>query len=367
MRTAEDYHRENICLLILLTSCGRESHEGAETRRGNNGLGLINCMPDTCLFAHYDRFDQLAEHVVYYLDAIRRAGFAVTVISTARLGAAERYRLASVGADLILRENSGLDFGSWAAGLAGLRDSDGQLRIDGRLLLANDSVYGPIGNLSETMERLFALPGDVHGMVESGEIAPHLQSWFLIFSPVAYRNPAFETTFAQNFAAMSKDEIIRNGEISLSANLRAAGLRTAALGSDPPRGGINRLLRSNPAHFLWRSVIEQDGVPFIKVELLRDNPARVPGLEEWQSVVLARAPHLLQLIKKHLSDRQSEQAVNPTRARAISYGGFIVRDDTWARARQRLPMYINLYIWHTLNAALRARGAVLGRFRRSDR
>ena len=319
-------------------------------------------MSDTCLFAHYDRFDQLADHVVYYLDALRGAGFAVTVISTAQLGEAERSRLASVGADLILRENSGLDFGSWSAGLAGLRDAEGRLRIDGRLLLANDSVYGPIGNLSQSLERLLALPGDVHGMVESREIAPHLQIWFLIFSPAAYRNPAFDRTFAQNFAAMPKDEIIRNGEISLSINLRAVGLRIAALASDPPHGGIKRLLRSNPAHFLWRPLIERDGVPFIKVELLRDNPARVFGLENWPAIVSAKAPGLFPLINKHLLLHQSELAGLRARIkkRSISVSAFITRDDVWARARRRLPMYANLLGWRVLTIALPVRRALRG-------
>ena len=169
-------------------------------------------MTDTCLFAHYDPNDRLADHVLYYLAALRRAGFAVTVISTARLDATQRGKLATIGAGLLLRENAGLDFGSWAEGLARLRDASGQLRIDGRLLLTNDSVFGPIGDLGEALARLARLPGDVHAMVESREIEPHLQSWFLLFSPAAYRHTAFERAYGQNFAAMSKPEIIGRGD-----------------------------------------------------------------------------------------------------------------------------------------------------------
>jgi lipopolysaccharide biosynthesis protein len=133
-------------------------------------------MTDICLFVHYDRDDRRADHVLYYLKAIRGIDFKIAVISTAKLGEADQRKLAAIDVDLILRENAGLDFGSWAVGLARFRDSLGRLQIDGRLLLANDSVFGPIGDLSEALSRLLSLPGDVHCMLESGEIAPHMQS-----------------------------------------------------------------------------------------------------------------------------------------------------------------------------------------------
>ena len=135
-----------------------------------------------------------------------------------------------------------------------------------------------------------------------------------------------------------------------------------ALASDPPHGGIKRLLRSNPAHFLWRPLIERDGVPFIKVELLRDNPARVFGLENWPAIVSAKAPGLFPLINKHLLLHQSELAGLRARIkkRSISVSAFITRDDVWARARRRLPMYANLLGWRVLTIALPVRRALRG-------
>ena len=319
-------------------------------------------MTDTCLFAHYDPNDRLADHVLHYLNAIRRAGFAITVISTARLGEAERGKLAAIGADLMLRENVGLDFGSWAAGLASLRDATGNLRIEGKLLLANDSVFGPLGDLREALEKLSCLPGDVHGMVESGEIAPHLQSWFLLFSPAAYRHPSFERTFGQDFTAMPKSEIIRNGEISLSANLREAGLTCAALASDPPRGGVKRRIRSNPMQFLWRALIERDGVPFLKIELLRDNPAEIASLTDWPRIVRARSPVLFSLIQRYLADqptRSSRSSSTPKR-RAISREAFVIRDDEFARRGNWIAGWANFLCWRLLYLAQPARRVLFG-------
>jgi hypothetical protein len=40
----------------------------------------------------------------------------------------------------------------------------------------------------------------------------------------------------------------------------------------------------NPTHDLWRQLLDA-GFPFIKRELVRDNPARVADAEEWREVV----------------------------------------------------------------------------------
>jgi hypothetical protein len=41
----------------------------------------------------------------------------------------------------------------------------------------------------------------------------------------------------------------------------------------------------NPTHHLWRALIEQAGFPYIKTDLVRRNPARLPGVEGWAEVV----------------------------------------------------------------------------------
>jgi lipopolysaccharide biosynthesis protein len=323
-------------------------------------------MTDICLFAHYDRDDRLADHVLYYIMALQRTGFDVVVISATQLNYEDRGKLAAINAALVLRENIGLDFGSWAAGLSQLRDTSGRLKIEGRLLLANDSVFGPIGDLSEALDRLSNMPGDVHCMVETAQTIPHMQSWFLMFSPAAYRSPAFEAIFTQNFAAMSKADIIKAGEIGLSVTMRNAGLRFTALASNPPRGGIRRLMRANPTHFLWQSLIERDGVPFLKVELLRDNPDGVASVSNWPAIVRARAPALLPLIESYLEDVRdlSAQPWPTHRWRALSAEAFVVRDDRLARGGGRIAGYANLFAWRILLATLLTRRYLLGLFSR---
>ena len=75
-------------------------------------------MQDFCLFARFDKDDKVDEHVLRYLKHIKELDFFIVFISTACLPPGEVKRLRSGGFDVIVRENVGLDFGSWAMGFA---------------------------------------------------------------------------------------------------------------------------------------------------------------------------------------------------------------------------------------------------------
>ena len=106
-------------------------------------------MEDVCLFAHFDKDDRLDDYVLRYLATLKELNFAIILISTSHLAAADIARAQLLCDDIIFRENTGLDFASWSAGFAKHGSS-----IRGRLLLANDSVYGPIGSLKSSLDRL---------------------------------------------------------------------------------------------------------------------------------------------------------------------------------------------------------------------
>jgi lipopolysaccharide biosynthesis protein len=260
-------------------------------------------MRDFCLFAHYDPDGKVDDYVLRYLKHIKELNFSIVFVSTARLPAAAVERLRAECFDVVLRDNIGLDFGSWAAGFA-----KHGAAIDGRLLLANDSVYGPIGSLSAAIGRLTSGPADFYGFVESIEIAPHLQSWFLLFEPSVVRDPAFTAILSRSYSAMSKQQIIVQGEVDLTRRLVDAGLRYNALYRSTQASLIERSLLGNPSHFLWRELLFDEGIPFLKVELLRDNPA---GLDEAETILAAVDrfdPEFSAIIRRHLARMRTSDA-----------------------------------------------------------
>lgn len=254
-----------------------------------------------CLFAHYHQDGWVAAHTLHYLRALRNAGFVTVVLSTAKLRPDALNDLRAVGAEVILRENTGMDFGGWIEACIRFFPIKAQL-----LLLANDSVYGPLTNLSSFIDHLLSHDADFYGAVESLEIAPHLQSWFILLRPEAYRSSAFSALMCTPMQAMSnKLALVLKYEIGLSQALASAGLRYYAAFSFDEQQVIARRHPYNPAHILWREVIET-GVPFLKVELLRLNRMRVVDAVKWRSVVASRDPLLASMIQQDLDHRGVE-------------------------------------------------------------
>jgi len=253
-------------------------------------------MRDLCLFAHFDKNDIVDDYVLHYLRHIRQLGFSTILISSAQLTVSGIARAKIDCQDVIVRENAGLDFASWSAGFAKYRHE-----FTGRLLLVNDSVYGPIGDLANAFDRLGRTPADFYGMVESLEATPHLQSWFLLFEPWVVKTKEFAAILDQPFNKMTKTQIIRNGELALSQRLVAAGFRYEALFRNDRSQLMNQRHFANPMLLFWRELLLVDRVPFLKIELLRDNPL---GVEDSDTIMKAATqidPQFGKLIKQHLT------------------------------------------------------------------
>ncbi len=235
-----------------------------------------------CLFAQFDRSGRIAPHTLRTIAHLAECGFAVHVACSGmtRIAAEDAAALAAVGAVAHVRPNAGLDFGAWQdllrAGCAAGADE---------VLLANDSAFGPFADLRPTFAAMRARRLDAWGMVASGEGTWHLQSWFVCLSAAALAHPAVRRVLDQDFAAMTKPEIVLHGELGLGVALRAAELRCGAVFEEQQRNRLRRFARINPMHLHWAWMIRQGGVPFLKVELLRDNPIRIFWAGRWREVV----------------------------------------------------------------------------------
>jgi rhamnosyltransferase len=232
-----------------------------------------------CLFSHFDAAGRILPYVQRYLSALGRCGFEIHLVSTSSdLRASDRHEVERTGVKVYCRENVGMDFGSWQWALnhvVSLADVDW-------LLLANDSVFGPIFDLSPVFRSQFAAKADFWGITDSYEVAWHLQSYFICLRGDVARSDAFRDVFAADFARMTKPSIISEGEVSLSQSLIRAGFRGSAICP------YDRLRKSrsdgpcNASHFYWDQLIARLGCPFIKRELIRDNPMKLASAGYWK-------------------------------------------------------------------------------------
>ena len=278
--------------------------------------GEIPLGADVALFAHFDSAGMVRPHVLHYLASLAEAGLSVVLVSNAGcLQSASLQACKKVCAAILVRRNVGYDFGAWRDALLQLDLPHGNTRS---VTLVNDSVYGPLAPLAPLLEQLDLQQADGWGLTDSWQRRYHLQSYFMRFGRAVIDSSAWRQFWLGVRPVPSKHSIIRRYEIGLTQALLQAGFRCRALwpysdlldriaspdaawsgrpGDDPIPAVRMRHLQQrrileaagsrtplNPTSDLWRQLIEAR-YPFIKRELLRDNPTRVADLADWRSTV----------------------------------------------------------------------------------
>jgi hypothetical protein len=282
--------------------------------------GEVALGPKVVLFMHFDGRGVVRAQLLDYMRELRDAGRTVVFVSNAgKLLPASLEALREICAVVILRRNIGYDFGAWrdAVDYLGLPRGDTE-----EVILANDSVFGPLLPLGDVLRRLDYAKVDIWGLTESWQVRYHLQSFFLAFGPAALRAPAWEKFWRSVRPVPMKFYIVNAYEVGVTQAMVKGGLRCAALwpyemliklvnrdeleklivaeeselGKADPiqitrklqvlriRDGVARRVALNPTSDLWRQLL-LSGFPFIKRELLRDNPTKVEDVGDWVEVV----------------------------------------------------------------------------------
>jgi hypothetical protein len=272
-----------------------------------------------CVFVHYDASGVLRPHVRRYLDALADTGFSIVFVSNSAIGGESLDHLARRCARILLRANRGYDFAAYRDGILSLNIATSEMTM---LVLANDSVYAPVSPLTDLFDKMEFKTADVWAATDSWQLRYHLQTYLIAFGPTALAHPDFWAFWHQVRNARSKWAVVKHYEIGLTRAMQAAGQRCAAVfdyhsltrhaegivevkdtpapdaRESPLAASAERALRAasrrratNPVIDLWLLLLDAGG-PFIKRELLRDDPTRTPDLFAWHRIVQHRAPDL---------------------------------------------------------------------------
>lgn len=282
--------------------------------------GEIALGPKVALFMHFDRYGLVRPQLLHYMRELRDNGRDVVFVSNSRKMKKEALAtLQEICAGVIVRKNIGYDFGAW-------RDAIDYLNLPRanteEIICANDSVFGPLTPLGDVLRRFDYTRADIWGLTESWQVRYHLQSFFLAFGPKAIRAEAFGKFWKSVRPVPQKAYIVKAYEIGVTQAMMKGGLHCAALWpydtlvklvnrtemaklteaeetelgkADPVqiarklqvlriREGKARRVALNPTADLWRQLLVS-GFPFVKRELLRDNPANVADVGDWEEVV----------------------------------------------------------------------------------
>ena len=264
------------------------------------------------LLNHYDVDAAIDPYVERAIEAYRDAGADVVLITTG----ADDDALGRLHPSLIhvvrkSRNDDLRDFGGWHHALEQLGSE--VLGRYARVILTNDSVYFPVRPAEPLLAALRSSDADVFAATDSVSGGRyHLQSYFLAFAPRALDR--FRPELARRVAEQAegtKLTLVQRFEVGLSEFLIGAGMTTevfvalrdipdlpSAMSPPDPRR-FSRLAATvlNVTHQLWRTTLARE-LPFLKVELLRDNPVAV-DIDGWEATV--DGPCGAELIAAHLA------------------------------------------------------------------
>lgn len=262
-----------------------------------------------CIFAHFDPHDSVDTYVMAYINSLYDLGFEILFVSSAvKLQQEDIEALKQKCIKIIVKENIGYDFGSWKIGIDAIGDCSDCVQI----VLANDSVYGPLFPLQEMFEVMNARSCDFWGVTDSYELGYHIQSYFLVFGRNIIRSPAFQQYWESYDFHTSKWVVVHQYEIGttkrfmrefkVDAYCRYNEIVANHLMQNPHDRFRKRMLagRTNPMHFFWRELIIDHRCPFIKRELLRFNPVGIAGIKGWFDMIKNHTAYDPLLITNHL-------------------------------------------------------------------
>jgi len=189
------------------------------------------------LFTHYNKYDQLSEHVVFLLKNMQKYFDNIIVISNSDLSSSDLKRLKGLYTKLIKRSNSGYDFAAWRDGM--LNVGWKELAKYDSVTIMNDTCFGPVYSFDPVFESMENRTLDFWGIIlhrkvpasdshTGSTIQEHLQSFFVTFNRDVIKSNIFQN-FWNNIAEFEDvQKVIDHYETKLTHLLSQAGYKYAA-------------------------------------------------------------------------------------------------------------------------------------------
>ena len=217
-------------------------------------------------FSHYNKYNNLADYVIYLLINIKHIYSKIVFISNSLLSDVQRNKLNGLCDVLIERENIGFDFGAWKDAIA--HEGWEQIKIFDSLTLMNDTCFGPIYDLNAVYEQMEKKDLDFWGLtaysgsntdktLEKISNPEHLQSYFLCFNNNVISSNTFQKFWNNVVYEEYVDNVIQKYEMELTSYLYKNGFKWRALYEQK---------ETNDVTFFRPDLCIINSVPFIKIK-----------------------------------------------------------------------------------------------------
>jgi len=298
------------------------------------------------VFAHYDAHNLVDDYVLHYLNELSEVVERIVFVSDCDLPPEELIKVATITNLQISGRHGEYDFGSYKRGYNLLKEMN--LNQYEELVFCNDSCYGPFSPLSEMWNNTATMSADFWGLTwgRDPHFDHHIQSFFLVFKKRVFTSEIFSAFMNSIKAEEYKMDVVEKYEVGLSQKLRTARFNGSALFDTPFQD-------ANPPMACPFKIIKQ-GFPFIKVDLLRNNPLGVARLYKYNAYITG---DLYKLIKKNLErtapnyKSQLHYRFNPVKISIIHPKLFLIRTKNRRRVSILRVKFLGIQIFKlTLNS-----------------
>ena len=162
---------------------------------------------------------------------------------------------------IIIRENKGYDFGSWKIGLDMLKNNFNKIES---ILLMNDSLYGPLFEMDNILDRTLSSNADITSMTASRQFRYHGQSYYISYNNKVINSKVFKSFWDNcQYNNIHSDEdkmkMVIKYEVDFYQSLLQMNFSNTVL--------FDTKDELNQSIYFWDKLIDL-GMPFIKNTLI---------------------------------------------------------------------------------------------------
>lgn len=232
------------------------------------------------LYIHYNKFDEVSEHVLYQLEQIKPLFSRVILISNSHLEKNYMRKLEMIGiTEIIQRPNIGFDFAAWRDGMEYV-GFDHLEKYDS-VTLMNDTCIGPLWSL-EPYFRSFesAIDCDFWGMTnfkKTKYFREHVQSYFVSYSREVVSSKVFKSFWMNVKSYDNVRQVIDNYETKFTSELKRTGFNYQVVFNTLGEKSDDML---HPDFSYYRPFdILNHRVPFLKLKALQSHQEQANQLK----------------------------------------------------------------------------------------
>ena len=251
------------------------------------------------LYVHFNKFNDISEHVLYQLEKMRPLFSKVVFISNSPLTPNQVQELKDDLVDeVLLRKNIGFDFAALRDGMK--LEGFEKLKAYDSITFMNDTCFGPLWDLEPIYQRFEKDEQvDFWGMTnfrQTKDFPEHIQSYYLSFKKNAVNSTVFQDFWQQIQDYTNVQDVIEHYETQVTTNLTQAGFRYRTV-FDTLQADDTGMLYPDFSYYNPTAILKHR-VPFIKVKTIGASEGLTPYILE---DIERSTDYPVELIVKHMS------------------------------------------------------------------